>query len=78
MNFLKYKKLIESKGIELFDHEYRISYYNITNMKRISAEQIGGGSTSLYKSLKNKDSNNLLNIIKISISDTQRLISLLS
>jgi hypothetical protein len=76
MNFLKYKKLIESKGIELFDHEYRISYHNITNMRRISAEQTGGGS--LYKTLKNKDSNNLLNIVKMSISDTNCLISLLA
>ena len=77
MNFLKYKKLIESKGIELFDHEYRISYHNITNMRRIlPGEQTGGGS--LYKTLKSKDSNNLLNIVKMSISDTNCLISLLA
>jgi len=76
MNYLKYKKLIESKGIELFDHEYRISYHNITNMRRISSEQTGGGS--LYKILKHKDSDNLLNIVKMSISDTNCLISLLA
>lgn len=78
MNYLKYKKLIESKGIELFDHEYRISYHNITNMRRIYTEQTGGGSKSLYKTLKSKDSNNLLNIVKMSISDTNCLISLLT
>ena len=77
MNFLKYKKLIESKGIELFYHEYRISYHNITNMRRIfPGEQNGVGS--LYKTLKSKDSNNLLNIVKMSISDTNCLISLLA
>ena len=75
MNYLEYTKLIESKGIELFDHEYRISYHNIIN-RRISSEQTGGGS--IYKTLKSKDSDNLLNIVKISMSDTQRLISLLS
>jgi len=72
MNFLKYKKLLERNNIILFDHEYRISYFEITNTNNImntnmnSNNMAGGGD--IYNKLKNINIDTLNTIVKLSIS----------
>ena len=65
MNYSKFKKILESKDIVLFDHEYRISYYEITNyLKNKSNEMNGGGKNKISAIPRDK----LLIMVKISIS----------
>jgi hypothetical protein len=65
MNYSKFKKILESKDIVLFDHEYRISYYEITNyLKNKSKEMQGGGKNKISDIPRDK----LLMMVKISIS----------
>ena len=72
MDLLKYKKLLKKNNIQLFDYELRISHYKITN---INTEQIGGGKRkSLIHRLKKLDNNNILNIVKLSLSSNPQMI----
>jgi hypothetical protein len=74
MDFVKYKNLIESRGIKLFDHEYRISHFEINNLTN-NHEQTGGGRTNpTYKKLKKLDDNHFLNIVMLSLSSNSNLI----
>ena len=79
MNFLKYKKFLESKNIILFDHEYRISYFNINNfnIKKINNNMIGGGQNKMYSKLNCLDDNSLLHYVKMSISSNPQHLILL-
>ena len=79
MNFLKYKNFLESKNIILFDHEYRISYFNINNfnIKKINNNMTGGGMNTLYSKLKQLDDNSLLHYVKMSISSNPQHLILL-
>jgi hypothetical protein len=82
MNFVDYKNLIESKGIKLFDHEYRISYFEINNMsltKNISngshnIQKGGSKENKVYRKLKKLDNDNFLNVILLSISSNPQYI----
>lgn len=78
MDFLKYKKLLESKNIILFDHELRISHFEINSLNT-HKEQIGGGKRkSILHRLKKLNDDNLLNIVKLSLSsNSQMLINLI-
>ena len=78
MDFLKYKKLLESKNIILFDHELRISHFEINSLNT-NKEQIGGGKRkSVLHRLKKLNDDNLLNIVKLSLSsNSQMLINLI-
>lgn len=73
MKFNQYKKLLERNNIQLFDHDYRISYFELTNI--IDNNMRGGGS--LYKKLKDMDHINLINLVKISISSNSQYINCL-
>jgi len=76
MNFLKYKKLLERNNIILFDHEYRISYYEITNMGNmiydIHDQMKGGGN--IYNKLKSLNIDTLNTIVKLGISSNPQYI----
>jgi hypothetical protein len=78
MDFLKYKKLLESKNIILFDHELRISHFEINSLNTIIKgykEQIGGGKrNSILDKLKKLNDDNLLNIVKLSLSSNSQMI----
>ncbi len=76
MNFLEYKKLLKSKGINLFDDEYRVSYHNIMilNYDLVNTMQTGGGNNkdfyylsplSLLRNSGSKD----INRIKLIVSN---------
>jgi len=75
MNFLEYKKLLKSKGINLFDDEYRISYHNIMilNYDLVNTMQVGGGNRDFYYlsplSLLRNSGNKDINRIKLIISN---------
>ena len=72
MKFLKYKKLLDKKNIILFDHEYRISYYEIININEYNNNMTGGGN--IYNKLKNIDNDTLKSIVKLSISSNPKYI----
>ena len=74
MNFLKYKNLLESKNILLFDYELRISHFEINSL-HIYKQQIGGGKRkSILHRLKKLNDDNLLNIVKLSLSSNSQMI----
>lgn len=80
MNFIKYKNLIEMKGIKLFDHEYRISYSELNNITHNNIQTGGGSANSsvLYRKLKTLEEDQFLNVIKLSLSSNpQYIINLL-
>ena len=53
MNYINYKKFLDSKNIKLFDYEYRISYYKLLKYTQKDT-MIGGGNTlSVLNSLNN-------------------------
>ena len=70
MNYNEYLELLEINNIKLFDHDKRISYYNIKNYS-LNINQKGGGNLKSYKNFKN--------IIDLSLSSNpQLLLSLLN
>ena len=74
MKFLKYKKLLEKNNIILFDHEYRISYFEVTNMINIMNidNMVGGGD--VYNMVKNINIEMLDTIVKLSLSSNPQYI----
>jgi len=69
MNILEYKKYLKSKGIVLFDHEYRLSLYKLNLVNSMSSEQLGGGK----KNLNNKTNNEVSNIVNCCLSNNVKL-----
>ena len=70
MNYSNYIKFLESRNIKLFDHDIRISYFELSNIL-ITTNQRGGGTTSEIENRLSKYNNTMLNIIlNISISNT--------
>lgn len=70
MLYSEYIKILKDNNIKLFDHEKRISFYNI-NYFKFNNEQKGGGYL-----IENK---NLKNIIDISLSSNpQNLLNLIN
>jgi len=68
MKYSNFIKILNNKDIYLFDHEYRISYFNIVNNLNSnlnSNNQVGGGK---YNFLNNKSKDDLLLIINIANS----------
>lgn len=65
MEYKEFLELIHKNNIKLFDHDKRISYYNIKKYK-INNDQKGGGSI--------KYNNNFKNIIDISLSSNPHLL----
>lgn len=70
MNYNEYLNLLNKNNIKLFDHDKRISYYNIKNYKITNNNQIGGGNNIF----NTKNQNNLRNIINISLSSNPQLL----
>lgn len=70
MNYISYIKYLKSKNIILFDHDYRLSYYNITNLSSSPDEinMTGGGINKLIYYTDNE----LNTIINIAISNNPR------
>ena len=66
MDYTNYINYLKSKNIILFDHDYRLSYYNINYYK--DSNMTGGGINKLF----NYTNNELLQIINISISSNPR------
>lgn len=79
MKFIKFKNFLESKNIILFDHEYRISYYEITNYIKNNNRNIQKGgdiklkNNNYLSTLTNED---LYAMVKISISSNPQYIYL--
>jgi hypothetical protein len=73
MKFIQYKKILEKNNINLFDHEYRISYFEMQNNH---SNNIMKGGGSLYEKLKNMNNNDLLNLVKISISSNPQYLAI--
>ena len=67
MDYTNYINYLKSKNIILFDHDYRISYYNINNYKAPN-NMTGGGINKLL----NYTDSELQQIINISISNNPR------
>jgi hypothetical protein len=66
MNYIEYVNYLKSKNIKMFDHDYRISYYNINKyINEESNNMTGGGNKMLIKNYNNDE---LINIINISLS----------
>lgn len=63
MIYSDYVKFLKEKNINLFDHEYRISYKYLINFKPNNKQQIGGGNY-----LYNKSNKELLYLINITNS----------
>jgi hypothetical protein len=63
MKYIDYIKYLKSKNIIMYDHDYRISYYNIKKYYNndIRSEMRGGGDFFL-------DDANLTDILSISLS----------
>jgi hypothetical protein len=72
MKFIDYKRLLEKNNIILFDHDYRISYYNINNFNNLKSNNnmIGGGDYNSFviNLLKEKNTNDLRSIVQMSLS----------
>ena len=68
MELQEYKKYLNSKGIKLFDHEYRLSLYKLNLVNSFNNDQIGGGSI-LYR----KDSKTVKEIVNCSLSNNVKL-----
>jgi hypothetical protein len=70
MLYTEYLKILNDNNIQLFDHEKRISFYNI-NYYKFKNEQTGGGYL--------KNNKNFKIIIDISLSSNpQNLLNLLN
>lgn len=69
MDLLEYKKILKSKGIKLFDYEYRLSLYKINLINSTNLEQYGGG----INILNNKNNNELKNIVNCLLSNNVKL-----
>ena len=63
MNYTQYVNYLKSNNINLFDHDYRISYHNINQY--YNKEMSGGGNNSFLSQYNLKQ---LTDIINISIS----------
>jgi hypothetical protein len=49
MNYKDYIKYLKLNNIILFDHDYRISFYNIKNYMNINKQMTGGGKLIFNK-----------------------------
>ncbi len=63
MKYIDYIKYLKSKNIVMYDHDYRVSYYNIKKYYNndLRSEMRGGGNIFL-------DEENLTEILSISLS----------
>ncbi len=61
MKYIDYVNYLKSKNIIMYDHDYRISYYNIKKYYN-NGEQSGGGNNYLNNDDK------LLEILSVSLS----------
>lgn len=68
MIYSEYVKFLKSKNINLFDHEYRISYKYLFIL-RANKDQIGGGNY-----LHSKSNKELLYLINITTSQNPNYI----
>lgn len=67
-NYINYVNFLKSNNIILYDHDYRISYNNITTYyNKINEEMTGGGNNMKNQLFNNIES--LLGIINVSLSD---------
>lgn len=74
MQYIEYINLLKNKGIELFDYQYRMSYYEIFNNNL----QKGGSVNTLYSNLLlEKTKQELEIIVDVSLSKNPDLLSLL-
>ncbi len=64
MKYIDYIKYLKSKNILMYDHDYRISYYNIKKYynKDLWSEMKGGGGNILF------DEEKLTEILSTSLS----------
>lgn len=69
MELLEYKKLLKSKGIKLFDYQYRLSLYKLNLINSLDHNQVGGGG----KILINKNNYELKNIVDCCLSNNVKL-----
>jgi hypothetical protein len=77
MKFIEFKNFLESKNIILFDHEYRISYYEITNYIKNNNIQKGGDAKSKHNNyLATLSKDDLHVMVKISISSNPQYLHL--
>jgi hypothetical protein len=74
MNYKQYVKYLKSNNIILFDHDYRISFYNINNYMNLSKEMTGGGG-NINKLLYDKKELEMIVNIALS-SNPQYLLNL--
>lgn len=71
MDINNYKKILNEKGIKLFDYQYRLSFFKINLVTNNNYNnQIGGGDKTL---LKNKNKDELKNIVYCSLSQNVNL-----
>jgi hypothetical protein len=68
MEYISYVNYLKSKNIILFDHDYRLSYHNITNISNNDNNMTGGGLNKLVK----YSDYELNMIINIAISNNPR------
>ena len=66
MKYIDYVNYLKSKNIIMYDHDYRISYYNINKYYNndLLSEMVGGGNKKKF--INNNE--NLEEIISISLS----------
>ena len=69
MELLEYKKYLNSKGINLFDHEYRLSLYKLNLVNGLNSDQVGGG----LNILNNKSTCKIKHIVNCSLSNNVKL-----
>ena len=48
MNYIEFVNYVKSKNIILFDHDYRIAYYNINRFLPKNLNMTGGGENTSY------------------------------
>ena len=65
MEYKYFINYLKSRNIILFDHDYRISYYNINNINNYTNNMTGGG----LNILTNYNDEELATIINLSISE---------
>lgn len=75
MDYIKYINHLKKNNIFLFDHEYRISFFNINKYMNLDRPMKGGANTTNNKLLFEK--NELERMVNIALSpNPQYLINL--
>jgi hypothetical protein len=66
MKYIDYVNYLKSKNIIMYDHDYRISYYNIKKYynNNVRSEMVGGGNKTFFMN----DNDILSEIVSISLS----------